>query len=172
MLQTTFAIVITLFAHAAACACGCVALPPQASDEVIAVDVIRGYERATAVFSAEVLSREYVAREQAPAGEPAGAEVMVVKLAVEERWKGEAVGEVVIHTSTIKFRSVEGNGVYGGGVASGGCDYSFEVGKRYLVYASGAERLRAHSCSRTKPVEEAERDVRVLDKLRRDEDSR
>jgi hypothetical protein len=42
------------------------------------------------------------------------------------------------------------------------CTYPFVVGKKYLVYASGKEILETHVCTRTKELDKASDDMKVL----------
>ena len=74
-----------------------------------------------------------------------------VRLSVEQEWKGEGTGELVVYTS-------------------GECATQFEAAKRYLVFArrqEGRGRLTTDSCMRTAPLEAAtEEDLRRLGKAK------
>ena len=76
-----------------------------------------------------------------------------VRFAIERVYRGVKVREVEVMTRT-------------GGLEWG---YEFSVGKRYLVYAQESETtekgLVIGGCGRTRPVAEAEEDVRFLKRL-------
>ncbi len=94
-----------------------------------------------------------------------GAEVLVVKIKVEQRWKGSDAEEMILYTSQIRYDDGSGGG--------SGCDYSFESGKQYLIYAFGPEdKLKTHACARTRLMEYAEKDVRELNKIKAEEERR
>ncbi len=52
------------------------------------------------------------------------------------------------------------------GTTGSNCEYHFEVGKRYLVYAvSSKGKLKAYVCSGTGQFEDAEKDIKELQRL-------
>ena len=76
-----------------------------------------------------------------------------VKFKAEKSWKGIGKGDLII---TIRAHREK----YG-------CGYDFKVGGTYLVYAHGigsgkATELWIDCCTRTRRIEEAEGDLRVL----------
>jgi hypothetical protein len=79
---------------------------------------------------------------------PTGTEV---KFDIDEAWKG-ASDQAVVYTGT----------------GGGDCGYPFEIGRKYLVYASLQKEgwLYAGICGETKSLSEAGGDVSVLDGLR------
>lgn len=80
------------------------------------------YKQSTAVFYGEVTE---VARQ---------ADGLVVKFIVWSVWKGAVVGEKIVRTAE----------------NSAMCGFNFEVGKKYLVYASGeSANLQTNICTRT-----------------------
>jgi hypothetical protein len=72
--------------------------------------------------------------------------------------------------AVVKFQVERGfvNSVAGGVVVltmgPGNCSYSFKAGRKYLVYASrtGSSELTASICSRTRPITDAQEDLRYL----------
>jgi hypothetical protein len=54
-----------------------------------------------------------------------------------------------------------------GTVAFSSCDYGFQVGRKYLVFAYGksASTMRAYSCTRTIELQHATSTVELLDKI-------
>jgi len=92
----------------------------------------KALEAATAVCLAEVVKIEE------------GEQQRMVTLKVEKWWKGGDKAELVVSTGK--------NGAI--------CGYSFERGKKYLIYAGGGEKdkpLRVSLCSRTRTEKEAEK---------------
>ena len=122
-------------------------------------------KEAGAVFSAKLIAKEY--RKSANDAlnafsgltdeQRAGAEVLVYKFQVENWWKGNSAKEVVLFTDTVKLANGET------GVSS--CDFPFEIGKSYLVYAFKVENdLSTNYCTRTKLLEKAGDDLKLLGK--------
>lgn len=74
--------------------------------------------------------------------------LLTVKLKVERVWKGSMPAEAIIET----------------GRGGGDCGYGFEVGERYLVYASGSNesKMQTNICQRTARLSDAARDLRIL----------
>jgi hypothetical protein len=75
---------------------------------------------------------------------------MSVTFSVNKRWKGATARSFVVQTPDAKVCCI--------------CGYEFEVGKSYLVYASGTP-LYTNICSRTKTSSEAVPDTALLDRL-------
>lgn len=72
-----------------------------------------------------------------------------VKFKVERSWKGFRASEITITT----------------GRGGGDCGYRFEIGERYLVYASGSEKqLGTNICQRTALLVDAKDDLKLLGK--------
>ena len=110
---------------------------------------------AMAVFSGHVIADEYRPVVSPVSYAPAGSEVLVVRVAVEQWWKGSGEFEVVLQTAVIRRPD--------GTVRRYSSDFRFRVGERYLVYAYGpAEQLRTDDCRRTAALEKAEEDLRWL----------
>jgi len=77
-----------------------------------------------------------------------------VKFSVEGLWKGAPAQEIIMPNSA------------GGSIVSD-CAYRFELGEKYLVYASGSGAgLSTNKCSRTTVLSSARADVEVLEKMK------
>jgi hypothetical protein len=110
--------------HAHACGCGPLSLEYMTGKKVTAKRLVRDeLKRSKAVFSGEVLTIG-VARNA----------YWVVTFKVERTWKYVEADEVTILTPATDWT----------------CGYNFEVGQRYLVYASLLEaELWTNHCTRT-----------------------
>jgi len=98
---------------------------------------------ADAVFSGEIVEMDN----------------LTLKFKVERLWKGEFKDGVSIVTGAIR----SGDGF----ILSSMCDYKFELGKKYLVYANGSkDKLKASKCSWTGILGERERFTNELDRLK------
>ena len=98
-----------------------------------------------AVFSGEVVSIEPGER----AANVSPSSLGLVTFEVEDSWKGALEGAV---------------DVYGHGPGAS-CGIKFDEGKSYLVYArrsGGGDTLQTGLCDSTKPLEQAENDLRLL----------
>jgi hypothetical protein len=112
-------------------------------------------QRAIAVFSGRVIAQEYKPLTTLTRGQVDGTKVLVVKLAVAEWWKGDLGEEVEMYTSVVKYPD--------GSTTFYAEDFNFELGKEYLVFASGLmEQLRTDICQGTKKIEFAEKDIKEL----------
>jgi hypothetical protein len=108
-------------------------------------------EKSDAVFTGKVIAEEY--QPVKPTSDDG--EVLTVKLAVERWWKGEMKKEVTLYTQTIRYPN--------GMTSFMEEDFCFQVGMRYLVYASDtAGKLRTNGCRRTKSLVQADDDLREL----------
>ncbi len=119
-------------------ACTCFLSPEaQSLDSVVK----KAYKNSSAVFVGEVI--EIV---QKP-----NVFFVEVKFAVEQKWNDGIEKTVTVTT----------------GKGGGDCGYSFEVGKKYLVYASNGENtLRTNICTKTAPAEN-NKDIAVLNKIKK-----
>jgi hypothetical protein len=88
-----------------------------------------------------------------------------IKFKVNKIWKGEAAEEITL--SYLYYVKEKGE------TYVDGCSYEyFKVGKSYLVYADIFENvLQVYGCSRTQSLNEAERDIKMLDDLKQSEES-
>ena len=127
--------VMTIFNSSSVYACSCVEPQPVETE----------LSRSDAVFSGRVLEVK----------EQTSIRGMMTKAAlfeVDHIWKGGSESEIIIHT----------------GSGGGDCGFEFEVGKEYLVYANHStmygdkELLVTIICDRTKLVDEAQEDLKIL----------
>ncbi|HEV2707683.1 MAG TPA: hypothetical protein VGV59_17325 [Pyrinomonadaceae bacterium] len=82
-------------------------------------------------------------------------ETLVVKIQVEQWWKGDVPAEVVLLTSTTKNAD--------GTMSVSSCDYHFRQGESYLIFAVGKEdAYRTSDCLRTKKLAQAEEELKIL----------
>ncbi|WP_010095530.1 hypothetical protein [Ornithinibacillus scapharcae] len=93
-------------------------------------------ERSTAMFKGEVLDIKDANHTRK------------VLIKVEEAWKGVEESQVIVVT----------------GLGGGDCGFEFQVGREYLVYASGEQSLSTNMCDRTSWVQskDASEDFEVL----------
>lgn len=130
-IHKTFLFIIVFLFVSAASVFGCVcAGTPSVAEE---------FKSSSTVFSGKLVATEY--RKGIPdefrriqeetEGKKVDYEVLVLKFQVERRWKGSPTTKVIILTG----QSREPDGSY----TVSDCDFQFEVGKNYLVYAYGAE---------------------------------
>lgn len=119
-------------------ACSCSLLPEAESLDSV---VKRAYKTSSAVFVGEVI--EIVQKPDVLFVE--------VKFAVKQEWNDGIEKTVTVTTGT----------------GDGDCGYLFEVGKKYLVYASnGKNTLRTNICTKT-ALAENNKDIIVLNKIKR-----
>ncbi len=118
-------------------ACSCVA-----SLEPEKKQIQNAFNGSTAIFSGEVFEISESSADKSS---------LLVKFKVAKSWKGELKNEIIITTNK----------------ESSMCGYSFEVGKKYLVYANGLKNeLFVDNCSRTTNISN-KGDVKYLTKLKR-----
>lgn len=111
---------------------------------------------SSAVFTGTVTAMDYVPAHDRFAGK---GERLVVRMAPDRWWKGDASREVTLLTSEFRtpdgLRSMEAH------------DYHFELGRMYLVYAHGdGDAMATSICARTKPIDAAAADIDKLDALK------
>jgi hypothetical protein len=122
-------------------ACGCAGITPSAKSYKVASDVF-------IAFAVRVRHPPSVSVKNANGSitVSSGVGPNVVTLAVEKSFKGAQDAEVEFE------------------VGVGGCDYYFEVGERYLVYAHRENgKFHAHKCLRTGPVSKAKSDLAYME---------
>lgn len=137
-LYISLALFMFLFASAEkSFACSCVAL-----NEPVKKQIQNALTGSDAVFSGEVIEIKESLTDK---------NNVLVKFKMVKLWKGESQTEITITTAK----------------DSAMCGYNFEVGKKYLVYASGLkENLSVNNCSRTSLFSK-KGDAKYLDKLKR-----
>jgi hypothetical protein len=136
---------------------GCVCVPTEG--------VKKELQGAAAVFSGKFIGIEYrkgagsdVITSQPSTGEKKSEnEIVVLKFQVENWWKGKSTRQVLVFTD--RTRNSDGSETISD------CDFPFQVGKRYLVYAFSEENhLKTNLCTRTKLLEKAQEDLKLLGK--------
>lgn len=143
LLMTTGATLLILTTRVEACSCGRVVYPRMPNQKLVRAKVDTAVRQAAGIFSGEVLA---IGSEQVESG---GFETWAeIRFKVKESWKGEIVPEVSIWTP----------------VGCCGCNYTFKVGRRYVVYAYRVQggKLRTDSCTRTNILKDAQEDRRIL----------
>ena len=153
----TFSLAALFITALAPAAFGCVCAP--------APPVAEALSEAAAVFSGKFVGAEYrkgiisgVRRVmEQTIGEKQEYEVLVLKFEAEQWWKGKPVKEVVLATE--QTRGADGSEIVGD------CGFGFAEGERYLVYAYAEEEgLQTGSCTRTKRLAKARKDLKALGK--------
>ena len=140
-LAICFALLLLSLSANEALGCICV-LEPNLTPEKDTANRLVAFEKATAIFTGEVVSLD----------------LLTVKFKVDKIWKGEEAKEVTMLTGTRD----NGDGTF----TSSSCDYHFEKGAKYLIYAYGpVGKLQTHFCSRTMLLESAEKEMRGLDQI-------
>lgn len=141
ILTTCAVLALWLAAADPALACMCVVPREPPTPEEARAALVRDFNEAFAIFTGEVV----------------GGHTFEVKFKVDKVWKGNLGDEVVMPTGAIKGE----DGMYS--VSS--CDYPFQRGEKYLVFAYGdsAEKMQARACTRTKPLGRAGAEAEELD---------
>ena len=131
-------------------ACWCTKDPEETNTpQKLSAVVLKEFRKSSAVFTGEIVEWSK--------GK--------IRFKVNRIWKGDAAEEI---TLSYLYYVKENGETY-----VDGCSYgSFKVGKSYLIYADVFEDvLQVYGCSRTQPLNEAERDMKILDDLKQSEDS-
>jgi hypothetical protein len=140
ILSILFSTLFVVFNASNVFACTC-RLPDL--PESLEKEVGQAYENSSSVFIGKVTETV----------EDPNIHFITVKFKVEKTWNKKFQKEITLITD--KDGSL--------------CSYNFEVGKKYLVYASGKKNnLSASTCSRT-ALAEANKDIAVLNKTRKPE---
>jgi hypothetical protein len=135
--------VITLSVTFAVSACGCGGIPGETLEELVG----RAVNGSTVVFQGKVTGFEYRKGLLNETGPAIGYETMVVLFTVDRWWKGDLANTIVIATG--ETRNADGT------ASSNSCEFHFEKGKNYLVFAGfdkAAALPRTNSCSLTQEV--------------------
>ena len=113
---------------------------------------------AERVSHRQLVAKEFKAADAVFSGEVIELDRLTVKFKVERKWKGELDAGVTMLTGAERAGDK--------GYSFNGCDYDFEAGKKYLVYAFGPpDKLKTHECSRTRLFASVGEDVKELDAL-------
>jgi hypothetical protein len=140
-LQATAILLPTFLVPARADACACVSMGTPTPQQV-RQGIEESVKTAEAVFSGEVIS----------------ADTLGANLKVDKVWKGSPGGIARLQHA---YLTSTGSAVWNT------CDYTFEVGKKYMVFAvpGHAGTLKAEKCGLTAPLDSAKSTVRILDDL-------
>lgn len=112
-----------------------------ASPNSVKQQVKDSYKNSAAIFSGEIVSIT-----------PKDEWTVNIKIKVTKFWKGSALSNEIIITTSKE---------------SAMCGYNFEVGKKYLVYATGTkENLSTTNCSRT-AIFGDKQEIKFLDRLKK-----
>ena len=152
------AVVGVVFGVATAFGCSCVTIGESLNNQVA-----NAYNQASVVFTGKVVALEYqkgISVENHDAflksrGQQPDYETQVVKFEIDSWWKTEL--PPIFFLATDETKSPDGTG------SGSSCDYGFEIGKTYIVYAAGRGReTRNNACSRTGPLNRAQEDLNLL----------
>ena len=134
-------------------ACGCIGLPNETLEDVVKNSV----KNSAMIFAGKVVGFEYrkgIANEFMQS-KRIDYETKVVKFQVEQWWKGGVPKEIFLVTD----ETINADGT----ASNSSCNYNFKEGESYLVFAYGKEKeLRTDKCSRTQPLNEADKDLKIL----------
>ena len=126
---------LVLNSHLASATCFCIPTTPK-----------KNFRNSRAVFAGKVI--DVVAQSRRDRDTSDSLVAFKVTFEVSKVWKGKVDKQQVLLTSE----------------SFPGCEYSFEKGKEYLVYASGEElTIQTELCKATKPLANAQADLAVLD---------
>jgi hypothetical protein len=140
IVSLTFLAVLLSTKGASACSC---LRPPINTEENLMRETATSLREADAVFSGETIEMDG----------------LILKFKVERLWKGDFKDEVSMSTGAIR----SGDGF----LLSSMCDYKFELGRKYLVFAHGSkDKLKASKCSRTGILDERGKFTNELDRLK------
>ena len=116
--------------------------------------VSRELQSSTAVFSGKVIAAEYRPVKNFTENQ-GGMEELVVIISANRWWKGDGREDVEMYTTFTKAPN--------GMITFMAEDFQFQVGKDYLVYASGnPDRLQTSVCYLTREIEQAAEQLRIL----------
>ncbi|HEV2881973.1 MAG TPA: hypothetical protein VGX24_11900 [Pyrinomonadaceae bacterium] len=140
-----FALAFSETAHGCVCALSSEKLSPEKARAALVTD----FNGAAAVFSGKVVE----------------ADKFKLKFKVNKVWKGEVGKEFVMSTGAKEYED--------GSYSTSSCDYSFERGEEYLVYAypvdpdthPGSTDLQARQCTRTRLAKQAKQEMKELDEI-------
>jgi hypothetical protein len=127
----------------------------------------QAFKSSDAIFAATYVGSEYrsgiknqfMEMRRSDGDKVDGYKVLVLKFEVKTWWKGAGTREVIITTSDTKMPD--------GSESISDCEFGFEKGKTYLVYANAdAGQLYSGACTRTAELGSAHSDVRKLNAIR------
>jgi hypothetical protein len=141
---TVLFVTVALFVcSGSAFACVCVGEPRKLSNDDVKAAIVKEFNDAAMVFSAEVLTQD----------------TFQVKFRTITIWKGDAFQQLTLSTGAKKIGEAY--------VRVSSCDYRFKIGEKYLVYARIDDdyELVARSCTRTTLLADGQLDIPALDVL-------
>lgn len=110
--------------------------------------LVKEFEDAITVFSGEVIT----------------ADTSRVRIKVEKIWKGDFKEEITLSTGARKIAASRGSGEDLISVST--CDYRFEIGKKYLVFAKINEgKMLARRCGGTDLLEDSGRTIAYIGEI-------
>lgn len=119
----------------------CVDLPDQ-TPESIRIERQSAFDEATAVFTGEVIKLDDFKAE----------------FRIDKIWKGDFARHIIMLTGT----KHNGDGTR----TSSSCDYSYESGKKYLIFAYGkSDELQTGCCSRSRTMANAAEEIKGLEEI-------
>jgi hypothetical protein len=144
LLATILLIGLLFVIEGIASACVCIELSNPTPKE-LRKKLTKEADWASVIFSGEVLF----------------VDMLEVKFRVDRVWKGEDKMEITMSTGARRSY---------GGISITSCDYGFELGKKYIVYAKVIEdKLQTAQCTGTRLYKDAGERVDFLDELQRKE---
>lgn len=145
---------LLLVAQASACVC--------AGEE----SVTQAFKHSDAIFAATYIGGEYrrgiknqfMEMRRSDGEKVDGYTVLVLKFEVKTWWKGAGTHEVIITTSDTRMPD--------GSESVSDCEFGFEKGKTYLVYANAdGGYLYSGACTRSAELSSAHGDVKKLNAI-------
>ena len=155
---SSFAVLFALlFIQIDVYACGC---PGRSKD--ITKEVAEEFNKSSLVFSGKVVEAKWIPiTEENASGSRIKAEVLTLKFAVDNWWKGKTKNQIIWRTSNIRYPDSSL------GMIGSNCEFSFDLGRKYLVCASSINgRLVASVCGGTTRIENADKHIQELQKLK------
>ncbi len=141
-LSIFLATMFLLLSFETASACLCFSLPDP-TPEQIKTQFNGELTKADVVFSGEVIQLDD----------------FKVAFRVEKVWKGKTLKEINMSTGAVD----KGDGTK----VISSCDYGFEMGKRYLVYATGSgEKMRTSECTGTGQLKSSDERIKFLQEIK------
>jgi len=141
-LSIFLATMFLLLSFETASACLCFSLPDP-TPEQIRTQLNGELIKANLVFSGEVIRLDD----------------FKVAFRVEKAWKGKTVKEINMSTGAINNND--------GTVIRTSCDYSFEMGKKYLVYATGSgKKMKTSECTGTGQLKFSDDRIKFLQEIK------
>lgn len=147
-----------LFVQTTAFACGC-----PGRNENTAQAVADEFNKSSLVFTGRVTEAKWLPMtDKTAANSLFFGEVLILKFAVSNLWKGKNQKEIVWRTSNVQYPAMNV------GIGGSNCEYYFVSGKTYLVYAYEIKgRLIADRCGGTREADKAGADLIELRKLKK-----